>query len=560
MRGGDEHASERIWRCVSERAQEPTWQAGRIGAEDPSMAFQPDLWAHYHERIAAVTLDGRRLTLADVCAVARRGASVSIATEARARVAAGRQTVSRLIAEGTVAYGINTGVGELATTHIPPTEMRALQRNLLLSHAAGTGEALPEDLVRAAVLVRANQLCAGYSGVRTELVEALVDLLNQRVYPRVPALGSLGASGDLAPSAHAFLVLIGEGQARVGGAWAPGAQALRQAGLRPLTVEAKESLALLNGTHFMAGAAALLLEDSQRLLLGADAVLALTLEALRGSRTPFDPRIHALRPHPGQVASAARVFALTAGSGIMESHRYCDRVQDAYSLRCGAQVHGATADALAFLERVTATEVNASTDNPLIFPAEEAVLSGGNFHGQPLALAFDLAGIALAELGGISERRAFRLLTPELSGLPAFLTDDAGRNTGYMLAQYTAAALVTENRLLAAPASVHTLPTSGNQEDHVSMGWTAALKAGRIAEHVEQILGIEVLCAAQGVDFLRPLQPGTGTTRVHAAVRAAIAHLDEDRLLEDDLAAGRRLLHDGVLAAIAREVGSTPPA
>jgi len=468
--------------------------------------------------------------------------------------------VSRLIADGTVAYGINTGVGELATTHIPAGEVRALQRNLLLSHAVGTGEALPEDLVRAAILVRANQLCAGYSGVRVELIEGLVDLLNHRVYPRVPALGSLGASGDLAPSAHAFLVLIGEGRARLKDTWVAGAEALRQAGLRPLTAEAKESLALLNGTHFMAGAAALLLEDSERLLLAADAALALSLEALRGSRTPFDPRIHALRPHPGQVASAARVFALTSASGIMESHRYCGRVQDAYSLRCGAQVHGAAADALAFLERVATTELNASTDNPLVFPEEDAVLSGGNFHGQPLALAFDLGGIALAELGGISERRAFRLLTPELSGLPAFLVADAGRNTGYMLVQYTAAALVTENRLLAAPASVHTLPTSGNQEDHVSMGWTAALKARRIAEHVEQILGIEVLCAAQGLDFLKPLQPGTGTARIHAAVRDRVAHLDEDRLLEADLAAARALLRDGVLAEITREFGSAASA
>jgi histidine ammonia-lyase len=474
-----------------------------------------------------------------------------ISTDAAARVTAGRRAVEALVASGTVAYGINTGVGELCTTRIAAEDVRALQRNLLLSHAVGVGEPLPEATVRAALIVRANQLCAGYSGVRLELVEALLELLNRRVYPRVPRVGSLGASGDLAPSAHAFLVLIGAGEARAGDRWEPGAAALQRAGLQPLTLEPKEGLALLNGTHFMAGAGALLMDDARRLLLSADVVLALTLEALRGSRTPFDPRVHALRPHPGALLAAQRIFALTDGSAIMESHLHCDKVQDAYSLRCGAQVHGASADALAFLERTVVVELNASTDNPLIFPEDGAVLSGGNFHGQALALALDLAGIALAELGGISERRAFRLLAPELSGLPAFLTSDAGRNTGYMLAQYTAAALVTDNRLLAAPASVHTLPTSGNQEDHVSMGWTAALKAQDILRNVEIILGVEVLCAVQGLDFLQPLRPGAGTARAHAAVRARVPHLAEDRLLEDDLNAAAALIRDGTLAALA---------
>ncbi len=486
-----------------------------------------------------------------MAAVARHGAQVTIGEEAIGRIVASRRVVESLIASGTVAYGVNTGVGELCTTHIPADEVRALQRNLLRSHAVGVGDPLPEDLVRAAVLVRANQLCAGYSGVRVDLVRHLVELLNRGVYPRVPRIGSLGASGDLAPSAHAFLVLAGEGQARIGDAWGPSATALERAGLPPLALEAKEGLALLNGTHFMAAAGALLVHEAQRLLPTADVVLALTLEALRGSRTPFDARVHALRPHAGAIACARRVFALTAGSTIMESHKYCDRVQDAYSLRCAAQVHGATADALVFLERTTAIELNASTDNPLIFPEDGAVLSGGNFHGQPLALALDLAGIALAELGGISERRAFRLLTPELSQLPAFLTADAGRNSGYMLVQYTAAALVTENRLLAAPASVHTLPTSGNQEDHVSMGWSAALKARQILHNVEVILATELLCAAQGLDFLQPLRPGDGTARAHAVVRARVPHLGEDRVLEADLDAATALVRDGTLHAIA---------
>lgn len=490
--------------------------------------------------------------------VARRGARVTVSGEAAERLRAGRTVVNDLIASGTVAYGVNTGVGELCTTHIPVEEGRALQRNLLLSHAVGVGPPLEEDVVRAALLVRANQLCAGYSGVRAELVQAITDLLNHGVYPRVPRLGSLGASGDLAPSAHAFLVLIGEGEARKGDGWAPAAEALGAVGLQPMILEAKEGLALLNGTHFMAGLATLLLEDAQRLLVTADVVLALTLEALRGSRTPFDARVHALRPHPGQVASAARVFALTSGSGIMESHKYCDKVQDAYSLRCAAQVHGASGDALDYLGRVTGIELNASTDNPLIFPEDHAVLSGGNFHGQPLALALDLVAMAVAELGGISERRAFRLLTAELSGLPPFLAADAGRNTGYMMTQYTAAALVIENRLLAAPASVHTLPTSGNQEDHVSMGWTAAHKAQTILRNVEAILGIEALCAAQGLDFLLPLRPGAGSARAHAAVRARIPHLQEDRLLQTDIEAAVGLVRDGTLASVAGAADVAP--
>jgi histidine ammonia-lyase len=400
------------------------------------------------------------------------------------------------------------------------------------------------------MLVRVNQFCQGSAGVSPEVVERLVDLLNHDICPWVPEKGSLGASGDLAPSAHVGLVLIGEGEVLVKGERRSGAEAMRAAALQPVALQAKDGLSVLNGTHFMTGAASLVLHDALGLLLTADVVAALSVEALRGSRTAFDPRIHALRPHSGQVASAARIFALTEGSGIAESHVLCDRVQDAYSLRCAAQVHGAAAASIDYLDRVLAVELNAGTDNPLVFPADQAVLSGGNFHGEPLALSLDSATMGISELGSISERRLFRMLTGFLSELPPFLTRHSGLDSGYMLLQYTAAALVTENQLLSTPASVHSLPTSADQEDHNSMGWHSALRARQVAINVESILALEALGAAQGIDLLAPLKPGRLTAEAHAAIRETIPMLDHDRLLQPEIQAAIELVRSGRLAKI----------
>ena len=497
-----------------------------------------------------LTLDGQSLTPADVVGVARGGARVTLSDAARARLRRTRDLVDRLVREDRVVYGLTTGVGALKNVRIPLADSRQLQHNLLMSHAVGVGDPLPEEVVRAAMLVRVNQFCQGTSGVSPAVVEGLTGLLNHDICPWVPRMGSLGASGDLAPSANVGLVLIGEGEVLVKGERRSGAGALREAGLQPAVLEAKDGLSVLNGTHFMAGAASLVLHDALRLLLTADVAAAMSVEALRGSRTAFDPRIHAARPHPGQVASAARIFALTEGSGIAESHVLCDRVQDAYSLRCAAQVHGACADAVDYLRRVLDIELNAGTDNPLVFADDEAVLSGGNFHGEPLALALDVAGIALSELGSISERRLFRMLTGFLSDLPPFLTRHSGLDSGYMLLQYTAAALVTENQLLAAPASVHSLPTSADQEDHNSMGWHSALRARQVATNVESILALEALGAAQGIDLLAPLRPGRLTAEAHAAIRTQVPTLDHDRVLQADIEQATGLVRSGRLAKI----------
>src|SRR5438445_6547752 len=498
----------------------------------------------------SLTLDGQARRRADVAAAPRHGERVGISPEAARPLRTARELVDRLVREDRVVYGLTTGVGALKNVRIPPADGRQVQRSLLMSHAVGVGPALPQELVRAGMLVRINQFCQGTSGVSPKVAERLVELLNREIWAWVPEKGSLGASGDLAPSAHLGLLLIGEGDVLVKGERQSGADALRALGIQPLELQAKDALSILNGTHFMAGAASLLLHDARRLLLTADVVAALSLEALRGSRTAFDPRIHAVRPHPGQVASAARIFALTEGSGIAESHVLCDRVQDAYSLRCAAQVHGACADAIDYLRRVLDVELNAGTDNPLVFAADEAVLSGGNFHGEPLALALDTANIGLTELGSISERRLFRMLAGFLSELPAFLTRHSGLDSGYMLLQYTAAALVTDNHLLAAPASVHSLPTSADQEHHNSMAWHSAQRARQVATNVETILALEALGAAQGIDLLAPLKPGRLTAEAHAAIREKVPMLDHDRMLQADIEAATELVRSGRLAAI----------
>src|ERR1700730_1680191 len=506
-----------------------------------------------------VTLDGQSLNPADVLAVARHGERVSLGPQARTRLQQARGLVDRLVADDRWVSGGPPGVGALKTLGTPRPDPRQLQRNLFMSHAVGVGPPLPEELVRAGILVRVNQFCQGTSGVSPVVAERLLDLLNHDICPWVPEKGSLGASGDLAPSAHVGLVLIGEGDVLWKGERRGGAEALRSAGLEPVELHAKDALSVLNGTHFMTGAASLVLQDAQRLLLTADVVAALSVEALLGSRTAFDPRIHAARPHPGQVASAARIFALTEGSGIAESHVLCDRVQDAYSLRCAAQVHGACHDAIDYLGRVLAVELNAGTDNPLVFANDEAVLSGGNFHGEPLALALDTANLGLSELGSISERRLFRMLTGFLSELPPFLTRHSGLDSGYMLLQYTAAALATDNQLLATPASVHSLPTSADQEDHNSMGWHSAQRARQVAANVEAILALEALGAAQGIDLLAPLQPGRLTGEAQAAIREKVPTLDHDRVLEPEIQAAIELVRSGRLAKIGASGTISPP-
>jgi histidine ammonia-lyase len=481
--------------------------------------------------------------------VARNHRAVALAPEAAERMRASRAVVEQVVAEGRTVYGVTTGFGDLSTIRIEPAQTAQLQRNLVRSHAAGVGEPLPVEVVRAMLLLRANALAVGLSGVRPEVVELLIGMLNGDVHPVVPSRGSVGASGDLAPLAHLALVLIGEGEAwREDAGPGPGGEVLGRAGLQPLTLEAKEGLALLNGTQLMASLAALALLDARRLSLSADVIGAMSLEAMEGTATAFDEMLIAARPHPGQQAVAAHLRALLAGSQIGASHAESGhKVQDAYSLRCIPQVHGAVRDALDQLERVLVVEMNAATDNPLVFPSGE-VISGGNFHGEPLALAIDYAKTAVIELASISERRTARLVDAHLSGLPAFLSDAPGLRSGLMIAQYTAAALVNELQTLAHPASVDTIPTSANQEDHVSMGATGALHLREVVDRTEAVLAIEALCAAQGLDFRKPMQPGAGVSRGHAAVRARVPHLEEDRPPADDIAAVRQLLHAGELA------------
>src|SRR5918999_1022594 len=495
-------------------------------------------------------LTGRDLTIDNVIEVARGRRAVSLEAEAARRMGESRGVIERLVAEGATVYGVTTGFGDLADTRIEPGQTADLQRNLVRSHAAGVGEPLPDEVVRAMLLLRANALAVGLSGVRVEIVELLVAMLNAAIHPVVPSRGSLGASGDLAPLAHVALVLIGEGEATVDGAGpGPGGEALARGGLEPIELQAKEGLALLNGTQLMAAIGALAHHDAVRLALTADVVGAMSLEAMLGTGAAFAEELVAARPHPGQVASARHLRELLADSDIWASHRASEhRVQDAYSLRCMPQVHGAARDALAELERVLSVEINAATDNPLVFPSG-AVISGGNFHGEPLALALDYATLAVAELASISERRTARLVDAHLSGLPPFLAEQPGVESGLMIAHYTAASLVNELQTLSHPASVDSIPTSANQEDHVSMGAASALQLAEAVDRAEQVLAIEAVCAAQGIDFRAPLRPGEGVAAAHAAVRARVTHLDTDRPPSPDIAAVRDLVHSGELLA-----------
>jgi histidine ammonia-lyase len=516
-----------------------------------------------------VSLTGADLSIHEVEAVARRGVRAVLDAGARDRMDEARAVVDRLAARGEVVYGVTTGFGDLATRTIAAGDIERLQENLLMSHAAGVGPMLPREVVRAMLVCRANTLALGHSGCRPELVDRICAFLDHGIHPQVPEQGSVGASGDLAPLAHLALPLIGRGQVELDGEVVPALVALRGADLEPLRLGPKEGLALLNGTQMMSAIGALLAADADRLLRTASVVAAVSVEALLGTDVAFAAAYQLARPHPGQVAVAAELRHALRDSGLQQAHHAsAHKVQDPYSLRCVPQVHGAVRDAIGYLVGVLDVELNAATDNPLVFPeggvaASDAlatgggqVISGGNFHGEPVALALDFAKLALAELGSISERRTALLVDPRLSGgLPAFLIEDAGTNSGLMLLQYTAAALASENKTLAHPASADSIPTSANQEDHVSMGSIAARHARLVLANVERILAIELLCAVQALDFrLRSADgalPGIGVREAHARVRAQVPHVDRDREPGPDLAAATALVRDGALVDLA---------
>jgi histidine ammonia-lyase len=494
-----------------------------------------------------ITLDGNSLTLDDLTAIAYAFAPVSIADAARARVVSARAVVDEFAARDTPTYGINTGFGDFAEVRIPHESLRELQLNLVRSHAAGVGDPLAVPVVRATMALRANVLAKGYSGIRPETLDLLIAMLNRGVHPVVPSRGSVGASGDLAPLAHLSLVLIGEGEAWYEGSRRAGADAMRRAGLEPTRLEPKEGLALINGTQPSTALLGLALAAAERLARTADIVAALSIDGLQGSTRPFEARIHDARPFPGQSVAADNLRRLLAGSGINAAHANCGRVQDAYSMRCAAQVHGAAREALRFVRQVFEIEANAATDNPMVFADTREIVSGGNFHGAPVALAADVLCLALAQLTTISERRSDRLVNPSSSGLPAFLTRHGGVQSGLMMAQVTAAALTSELKTAAHPASVDTIPTSGNREDHVSMSMAAGLKATRVAELATQVIAVELLCAAEAHDLLRPLVTSPPLLAVHRLVRRHVAPLEHDRPPSRDLAAITELITSGDL-------------
>lgn len=516
-----------------------------------------------------VRVDGESLTPAGVEAVAREGAAVAVPEVARDRVRESRARVEDVVDSGEAVYGVNTGFGELVRERISQDDIGDLQRNLLRSHAAGTGRELTTEEVRAMLVTRLNALVKGYSGIRERAIDLLVAMLNERVHPIVPEKGSLGASGDLAPLAHLGLVLVGEGEAHHDGERLPGDEALAAAGLEPVTLRAKEGLALINGTQLTTGLAALALVDAERVLRASDAAGALTTEVTMSTTANCDPAVHEVRPHDGQAASARNVKRLTADSEVVESHRNCDRVQDAYSIRCLPQVHGAVRDALAHLREAVETELNSATDNPLVFDGDRvdsrasgtdraAVVSGGNFHGEVLALRLDYAASALAELAAVSERRTDRLLNPETQEtyLPAFLSPESGLHSGLMIPQYTAASLVNDLRSLGQPATDNT-PVSGNQEDHVSMSAGSAYNVREAAEKAATVVGVELLCGAQAREFVADdLALGAGTAAVYDLVRDVSAPVTVDRSLSGEMAAVADLIREGLVdEAVERALG-----
>ncbi|MGR9107214.1 MAG: histidine ammonia-lyase [Gammaproteobacteria bacterium] len=504
-----------------------------------------------------ILLGPEKLNLHRLAAIARQGAKVGLSPEAREAIVRSRDLVDSWVREEKIIYGITTGFGALSDRVISVQDTRKLQENILMSHAAGVGPALDPETVRAVLALRINDMARGNSGIALETVGLLIELLNQGVCPVVPEKGSVGASGDLAPLAHLALVLIGSGEAVFEGRKLPGGEALFRSGLHPIELRAGEGLALVNGTQVSAAIGALALIDSLRLSKMADIAAAMSLEVLMGSRTEFDRRIHQLRPHPGQITAADNLERITRNSEIVSSHKDCSRIQDAYTLRCSPQVHGASKDALAYAEKVLEIEMNSSTNNPLVLAESGEFLLGGNFHGQPLALALDFLCMAVAEFANISERRIERLVNPQLSGLPAFLVNNGGLNSGFMIAQYTAASLVSENKTLAHPACVDSIPTSANKEDHVSMSPIAARKLREIVRNTEHVIAIELLCAAQALDLFTNLKAGEGTRAAYAVIRDRVSHLEEDRILAKDIETLSDLLKsEAILEAVEKAVGT----
>ena len=503
-----------------------------------------------------VMIDGETISINDVVLVARNFEKVGFSRNSREKVIKCRQFVESLVAGEQVVYGVTTGFGAFDNVCISKEKSEKLQENLILSHSTAVGPPLPQEVVRAAMLLRANSLAKGYSGVRIEIIETLIHMLNQRVHPMIPGKGSLGASGDLANLAHMVLVMLGKGEAFYHGERMSGDLAMERAGIITVRLSSKEGLALINGTQVMTSIAALLVHDARILVKSSEITASMSLEALKGTARAYDEKVGRVRPHTGQITCADNLRRLTADSEIMESHRYDKKVQDAYSLRCIPQIVGAARDALSFVKEKVEIEINSATDNPLLFPDEGEVISSGNFHGQVMAISLDLLAIALSEVASVSERRIERLVNPQLSGLPAFLTEKEGLDSGFMVAQYTAAALVSENKVLSHPASVDSIPTSANKEDHVSMGMTAALKARQVFENASYVVAIELLCSAQGLDFRKPLKAGAGAAAAYELVRSRIEHLTDDRILHYDINEARDMVLSGeVLDAVEKVIG-----
>jgi histidine ammonia-lyase len=502
-------------------------------------------------------LTGNDLRFADIQrAIDDPQLQIKISDDAMERIRISRRVIEKAIERDETIYGVNTGFGKLSRVRIPLDKLVELQRNLIFSHATAVGEPLDPEISKLVLLLRVNALAKGYSGVRPELIHALVAMFNKGVIPVIPRQGSVGASGDLGPLSHMTLVVMGLGEAFYNGHRMTGATAMKNAKIKPVKLQPKEGLALINGTQIMTAVSAATLLGAENLIRHADIAAAMSIEALKGTNAAFDTRIQEVRPFPHQAISAQNLRKLLAESWILASHVDCGKVQDPYSLRCVPQVHGASRTALSHVKDVLRIEFNSANDNPLIFPDEGDILSGGNFHGQPIALASDYMAMAVSELASISERRVENLVNPELSGLPAFLAPTEGLHSGYMMAQVTAASLVSENKALGHPASIDSIPTSGNKEDHVSMGTIAALKAAQILKNTETVLAIEFLCAAQGLEYRGELKPGKGVTAAHSTLRRSIPPLKEDRLLYKDVDKARKLIvTKRILRAVERKVG-----
>lgn len=497
-------------------------------------------------------IDGEHLTIENVVDVARKGFTVELSDEAVCKIKESRNYVDELVKKEAIVYGITTGFGKFSDIFISQKDTEELQRNLIVSHSCSLGDPLPEETVRGVMLLRANALAKGYSGIRLETVNTLLDMLNKGVHPIIPEKGSLGASGDLAPLANMVLVMLGEGEAIYKGKRMPGKEAMDKAAIEPVILTSKEGLALINGTPVMASIATLVLFDAINLIKTADIISSMTLEALKGIRDAFDELVHKARGQKGQINTAKNILKIIEGSSLTTRQGEI-RVQDAYTLRCIPQIHGASRDAINYVKDIISIELNAATDNPLIFPKEDKVISGGNFHGQPLALAMDFLGIALSELANVSERRIERLVNPQLNDLPAFLTKRGGVNSGFMIAQYSAASMVSENKILAHPASVDSIPSSANQEDHVSMGTTAARKASLIIDNVQKVIAIEAFAASQAISFRENSILGKGTKKVYDEIRKYVPAVEEDRIMYIDIEKLDKMIKEGIFVQVVEE-------